>query len=440
MDLAEKLKRLLSVFDYGKWTKYAWFYSGGVPAFDLDSGSGRFTVKEFQETETQDNPFFLTLYRFHPERRRGDSIKDFVDVGSPFKTSRSFVSDAKGRPAKGPLPTFDIRVDGRNFFGNGTLAVYHGPILPVDPAPRHFPSRSFTSDNEMHQLGTTAIALCKPTTPEASVTAALGELVRDGIPALPGLSTLRDRTKLAKKAGDEYLNIQFGWVPLVSDVRKISDAIRKSDAILKQYERNSGRGVRRRFTFPTITVEEEFTPDTAGSPYPVGPPLTYFDDYTGVLTGQRTSVVETWFSGSFTYYVPPAKDYRSKTLRQAALANKLLGVYPTPEVIWQLTPWSWAVDWFTNIGDVMSNISDWAAQGLVMQYGYLMQTKRTTDTYTLSGIKPKGHGPLEVSLSFTSITKQRVKADPFGFGISWDGLSPYQLSIAAALGLTRGRR
>ncbi len=438
--MASKLKRNLSKYSFGKYTKSAWFYLSGSPAFDLDSGSGEFVANEFQETETQDNPFFLTLYRFHPERRRGDTIKDFVDVGSPFKTSRSFISDTQGKPLKAKPKVYEIIVDGRNFFGNGTYARYNGPILPVDPAPRHFPSRAFTSDNEMHMLGTQAISLCKPTTPEASVTAAIGELVRDGLPAIPGLGTMRDRTQLAKKAGGEYLNVQFGWVPLVSDVRKIADAIRKSDAILKQYERNSGKGVRRRFTFPTITVEEEFTPDTAGAPYPAGPPLTYFDDYTGVLTGHRTSVVETWFSGSFTYYVPPATDYRHRTLRQAALANKLLGVYPTPEVFWQLTPWSWAVDWFTDIGDVMSNISDWAAQGLVMQYGYLMQTKRITDTYTLSEIKPKGHDPLAVSLSFTSITKQRVKADPFGFGISWDGLSPYQLSIIAALGLSRGKR
>jgi hypothetical protein len=460
----------LSKFSFGKFLHKSYFYLSWNPLFEGPAGSGEYVSNEFQETESQENPFFLTLYKFHPERRAGEDIKEFVDVGSPFKTSRSFVSDVRGKPFKGKPQTYEIHFDDRNFFGNGNAGSYSGPILPVDPAPRHFPSREFTSSNELNQIGATAISLCKPTTPAASVFAALGELVRDGLPAVPGIQAWRESTRISRKRqreaqrrlafkgpaskykrrrsnphpgkvlGEEYLNYQFGLAPTISDARKISEAIRKSDAILKQYERNSGRGVRRRFVFPTTTIEEDFVPDTAGSPYPVGPPLTYFDDWNGVLTGHRVSVIETWFSGSFTYYCPPAKDYRAAMFRQVALANKLLGVLPSPDAFWQLTPWSWAVDWFTNIGDVMSNVSDWADQGLVMQYGYLMQTKRITDTYTLSGIKPRGYDPLAVSLSFTSITKQRVKADPFGFGVSWDGLSPYQLSIAAALGLTRGRK
>lgn len=438
MELSTTKRRRLSQFKFGRGIFRSLWYLQPGSFFELDNQDHTYVANEIQETESQENPFYLTLYRFHPERRAKD-IKEFVDVGGPFRTSRSYVSDPKGKPIKGPLRTYRIVKDQLGSNGTGFDSVYTGPILPVDPAPGHFPSNAFTSDSEMAQLGTTAIALCKPTTPTASLAAALGELRRDGLPHIPMLHSLRERTRLAKKAGDEYLNVQFGWVPLISDVRKIAYAIKHSDRILKQYERNVGKGVRRRFVFPTITIEEDFVPGTAGSPYPVGPPLSCFDDYNGELTGHRTTVTETWFSGSFTYWIPTAYDSRLNILKQAALANKLFGITPTPEVLWQLSPWSWAVDWFTDIGDVLSNVSDWAAQGLVMQYGYLMQTKRITDTYTLSGIKPKGYDAMTTSLSFTSITKQRVKADPFGFGVSWDDLSPYQLSIAAALGLSRGR-
>jgi ABC-type polysaccharide/polyol phosphate export permease len=45
---------------------------------------------------------------------------------------------------------------------------------------------------------------------------------------------------------------------------------------------------------------------------------------------------------------------------------------------------------------------------------------------------------MEVSdMVILSETKQRYRANPFGFGITWDGLSPLQLAIAAALGITR---
>jgi len=40
-------------------------------------------------------------------------------------------------------------------------------------------------------------------------------------------------------------------------------------------------------------------------------------------------------------------------------------------------------------------------------------------------------------VTFVTETKKRIRANPFGFGVSWDGLSPFQASIAAALGITR---
>jgi hypothetical protein len=41
------------------------------------------------------------------------------------------------------------------------------------------------------------------------------------------------------------------------------------------------------------------------------------------------------------------------------------------------------------------------------------------------------------SSGFEVVTKRRTEANPFGFGVSWKGLSPFQLSIAAALGISR---
>jgi hypothetical protein len=36
--------------------------------------------------------------------------------------------------------------------------------------------------------------------------------------------------------------------------------------------------------------------------------------------------------------------------------------------------------------------------------------------------------------------KRRIRANPFGFGVTYDGLDAYQMSILAALGITRGSR
>lgn len=107
----------------------------------------------------------------------------------------------------------------------------------------------------------------------------------------------------------------------------------------------------------------------------------------------------------------------------------------TPEVLWELAPWSWAVDWFSNTGDVIHNISTLGYDGLVMEYGYMMThtqyDRRVEATALVNG----------VSVSARTVsrreTKRRTVATPYGFGIDDTTLSPRQLAILAALGLSR---
>jgi hypothetical protein len=128
--------------------------------------------------------------------------------------------------------------------------------------------------------------------------------------------------------------------------------------------------------------------------------------------------------------------------RKALLAKEILGVDLTPEVVWNLTPWSWAVDWFSNVGDVLSNISDTIDDSLLMRYGYIMEHTIVRDTYTRKYDRPFWDKSvlLDSGVSLVTETKLRRRANPFGFGMSWEGLSPKQLSILASLGITRSGR
>lgn len=120
------------------------------------------------------------------------------------------------------------------------------------------------------------------------------------------------------------------------------------------------------------------------------------------------------------------------------MSKKLLGISLTPDTVWNLAPWTWAVDWFSNAGDVVSNVTDWAVDGLVLRYGYIMEHSLVRDTYTFVGPTTfQSESQRPQALIFSSERKLRRKATPFGFGLNWDGLSPRQLAIAAALGLSR---
>jgi len=111
----------------------------------------------------------------------------------------------------------------------------------------------------------------------------------------------------------------------------------------------------------------------------------------------------------------------------------------TPETLWDLTPWSWAVDWFSSFGDVLHNVGDWAKDGLVMKYGYVMEHSSVTDAYTWAGPSGFISRVNPTPLTVVSETKQRRKATPFGFGLTWSAFTKRQAAILVALGITKGR-
>jgi len=291
----------------------------------------------------------------------------------------------------------------------------------------------------LSSMGTTAIARCKPTNAPADLANFLIELRREGLPKLFGATLWEKHALSARSAGEEYLNKEFGWDPLVGDVRDISHGITHAHSVLTQYERDSGRLVRRRYEFP---VEKTDSVVLVSSYDPV-----LYPDHTALynLGSPRNSLYKrtqtssrVWFSGAFTYHLPSDYYSRRETESIAAKASVLLGLDLSPEVVWNAMPWTWAIDWFSSIGDVISNVSDWATDGLVLKYGYIMEHHVHKVTYFQVGkgrFKTPGLycSPVEVCVE----TKRREVATPFGFGLSWSGLTLRQKAIAAALGLTR---
>jgi hypothetical protein len=303
---------------------------------------------------------------------------------------------------------------------------YRGPGVitsyVADPGP--FPVQ-FSSESDMNSKGTTAIARCSPTNPMFDAATFIGEL-REGLPNIIGNNALKAKTKEALKASsDEYLNVEFGWLPLVSDMKKWAYAVKHSSKILKQYHRDSGRKIQRRYAYPS----EDDSRFYQGNNY-----LNFYDN-TFVPGNTLDSVTtETWFEGAFRYYVPEVSGGVGKLNGWIQDANHLYGVIPTPETIWNITPWTWMADWFGSTGDVLHNIGSFAEDGLVMQYGYMM--RKSISTRKVSASCATGNSYYVRTESF----KQRVEATPYGFGFNLDALSSTQTAILTALGLSKGGR
>lgn len=329
--------------------------------------------------------------------------------------------------------------------GHGDTRVYRGPLFCRDANVdgTSFPVVLPTPQAELMALGTTAIANVLPTNPLSGLAVFIGEL-REGIPSLCGADFFKGRTSRARSAGKEYLNFDFGWRPLVSDVRKFSHSVTNSDEIIAQYEKQSGERIKRRFNFPMINTTNVSTFKSSDGydtrPVPAWDVTMFRSDDNGVLTVITTEKRRVWFSGCFTYYLPPYISGGDNSKRYAMLANRLYGTRLTPEVLWDLAPWSWAADWFGNTGDVLRNVSAFQNDGLVMPYGYIMEEKSVTVHYESQGnwCITEPFTNLSLFQEFTTVVKSRWPASPYGFGISADSLTARQNATVLALGISRG--
>lgn len=305
-----------------------------------------------------------------------------------------------------------------------------------------YPIQSTSPAGDLVALGVRAISEVNPINPVANAAVTLAELAREGF-NIPGVQLWRDRTNLLRGVAKEFLSAEFGWLPLLDEVKNAASLVNQANAVMEQYKRDDGKLVRRRFDFPIersttlTTIAENVEPHLGGIPtfsFPKLGPLPR-----GKVVKTRQTLRKTWFSGAFTYHIPSDDDSWLGMMSAGNMSNKLLGSTLTPEVLWELTPWSWAIDWFSNTQQVIKNLQNIEIYGSVMAYGYLMDESIICDTYdwidsrSVSGAKNLAVVPV----SLESIKKTRIQANPFGFGVAWEGLSPTQLAIAAALGITR---
>jgi hypothetical protein len=225
-------------------------------------------------------------------------------------------------------------------------------------------------------------------------------------------------------------------------------AVAESKRLIHQVLKDSGKVVRRGYTFPqtsttTVTVDRKRATGT----YVVPPSNSYVNSYC-FPNGGRGDFKETlevtrrvYFKGAYSYhYEVGHKGLLAEIRDLEKKANSLLGIRVTPEVLWNLAPWSWLADWNANIGVNISNAVAFQNDQLVLRWGYLMCEQMHRRTITASG-GSEINGPLpSVSVTFTTVTKSRTPATPFGFALNPGSFTDRQWAILAALGMTKAPR
>lgn len=258
------------------------------------------------------------------------------------------------------------------------------------------------------------------------------------------------------------LNVRFGWAPLISDIKTLIEACIRLDSTL--VEKNARR--KRRKVFKKIDFYEETTgwrQNQLGFPtfgsyknlprLEVGPttllgaylysssrdtgPGVSFTDSSAKGTAFLTQEVSYSFSARYSNGVrtnPTLDQYAEKLVG-------FLGLEITPEVIYDLTPWTWLLDWFTSLGSTVKFLSDFGLHNNVVDYAYFTQhvtTKRGRMLWNF-GTTGTAYNRNLVMVHEESKEVFREAASPLGFGVSWAALTESQLGVLTALGLIRKR-
>lgn len=291
--------------------------------------------------------------------------------------------------------------------------------------------------------------------------------IRDGQAGIndiidPDRTDIRVLNDLKDLAGGGWLSYQFGIAPTYSDIMKGAEAVVKADAITRQFVSDSASLVKRKYT---RTIESSFgskTTDSLLSAFGQDGNTYIVQSDTGNFRWQVTNrlrpgnislscAVTDQFEASaqrtlhvfstFEYFVGDPDKALSRMDMYKAQAEKLLGGGASASVAYELTPWSWMIDWFSDIGGLLRY------QEQVTRYGTVARRSGFTISDSLAGTYRRASRPNAQSLGQGIVTpttatwsmtrSHRVPGSPYSMDVSWDGFSAFQWSILGALGLSK---
>ncbi len=333
------------------------------------------------------------------------------------------------------------------------------------------------SDSELVTLGTSFIKETNPIQSQVNLLSDIAEAIADGalLPGLLGKSIVSSvinpnkRRGIIHSIGGEYLNYIFGYKPLASDIAKVGVLIDTVNSIVDQWIKDSGTIVRRRRKVPTkIRADKDvtWTPAAASGhsilwyvplmgsfPSAIGPQDLGWSDSPSTMSNfvshkgfwHRTVSSDVTFSAGYEYdfnriHLPVEGGSAADLMHNSALRGELtaiaFGLDPASigTAAYDAVPFSWLLDWFVNIGDILDNFRGLQARGVQMLWGYVSETAVRDSyfewQYTWT---PTANVFFRTNGFYAQKAIRRIRATPFGFGTSFGSLTASQSATLAAL-------
>lgn len=262
-----------------------------------------------------------------------------------------------------------------------------------------------------------------------------------------GVKTALKSQLMPNRVAEDYLNYHFGWVPFCKDIAQMVDYIIFSKQYLDDISHGNDTWIKRKAVLLDVTAKALLGSGLSFGCEPQGEDMNQLCNimetngqfHFGSYKVWSETTTRCWAEGAFKYYRPEFDTKMPYYGTKVAEINRHLaaaGLRLTPYHIWKAIPWSWCIDWFSNVGDVIKRQDAQYLDGMVTKYLYLMHhRKQVIKSEHFLNFKS---GARTVTFTRYLDVKQRKDASsPYGFVLGGD-LSATQWSILAALGLTGG--
>jgi len=240
---------------------------------------------------------------------------------------------------------------------------------------------------------------------------------------------------------NEYLSYHFGWKQIYNDVMSTLSQPKKVGRRINYLLDKVGQEAR-------FHSQIKFSESEPASSLIYANDLLDYPPYRLSARVERDIVIRAALGLKIKFPHVDLPKFRSQ------LFNKMLGIEITPVDLYELTPWSWLVDWFTGLGNYLDLIQEVYRDPNLVNYGFLsIETKaqaitdhssRNLDQYKdrfLPGSNVERNH--QATFNHTSLVEMKtyIRLDAVRIldasNISSGSLSDFQKTILSALAIQR---
>ncbi len=353
-----------------------------------------------------------------------------VGGGSVTRTyPNSFIQDSYGRPVV-PSPLNLFKTEGDHPWISGSFkpkvsTLYDEAqyaMYTMNALPSALTNMATLPIKAGWELDT--VAGTNPSRPIITIPEQIENIVQ--LPAMiRGLGNLlvnaRKRLGTPKGLSSEYLGVQFGWRPLINDLKDLltlqSHVIKRNKELNQLY---SGKGLRRRLKFDDDTTVTAVLQQAAVS--------------TSVISQGCSLMIKrnTWATIRWKPTLPPAY-HRDDERKNRYIRQILIGATPEglAKGLWAVIPWTWLIGWFTNFGKYALAHS-WSVPAAWSNLCFMSQA---IGTFTSGGVAVTNatEEKLTHGGKLTYSKKTRVVSSKVSVAFNMPYLDMFRLSIVGAL-------